>query len=406
MISQLVETHDYLPNSPIYSQLDQLCFLSKNLYNATLYAVRQHYFAEKKYLSYNTVCKEFSTINQLDYRALPAKVSQATMKMVDQNFKSFFVLLKKKNTGDYNKAIKIPRYLPKLGRYVVHYTNQAISTVKKPGYVNLSKNNIFIKTKVTNIQFVRIVPKRYKITVEIGYQVNTPDYCTNYKNYAAIDLGINNLATVTFATSLPYIINGRPLKSINQFYNKIHSQRRSRQERNGKNTTTKKMLILERKRDNQIKNYLHKASRFIVNQLVSQSITDLVIGYNQGWKQGTKLGKRTNQHFVSIPFGRFVQMIQYKCQLVGIVVHLIDESYTSKASYLDRDYIPTYGDTNIPVFSGKRVKRGLYKASRGMLINADINGSLNIIRKYLQEQQQVITFSNDVTSNPKVYTIG
>lgn len=402
---QLVESHDYLPNSPIYSQLDQLCFLSKNLYNATLYKVRQHYFTEKNYLSYNAVCKEFSSNNQSDYRALPAKVSQATMKMVDQNFKSFFELLKKKTAGNYDKPVRLPKYLPKLGRYVVHYTKQAVSTVKKPGYINLSKTTIFIKTKVPNVQFVRIVPKRYKITVEIGYQVECQQSNVG-NNIAGIDLGVNNLATVTFTRSLPFIVNGRPLKSINQFYNKIHSKQRSRQDHNGKKFTTKKMLALERKRDNKIKDYLHKSSRFIVNQLVSQSTTDLVVGYNQGWKQGTRLGRQTNQNFVSIPFGRFIQMLQYKCQLVGIAVHLIDESYTSKASYLGRDYIPTYGDSSIPVFSGKRIKRGLYQAAQGQLINADINGSLNIIRKHFQNSNREVAFADDVVSSPKVYTIG
>lgn len=400
MIYQLVETHDYLPNSPIYSQLDQLCFLSKNLYNATLYQIRQHFFAKRKYLCYGEVAKNFSSINQPDYRALPAKVSQATMRLVDQNFRSFFALIKQ-NT----RNVHIPKYLPKSGRYVVHYTKQAVSTVKKHGYINLSKTNIFIKTKVHDLQFVRVVPKKYKITVEIGYQVEIPDHPHTSQKYAGVDLGVNNLITITYTSGRPLIINGRPIKSINQFYNKIQSKQKSRQSHNNQKFTTKKMLTLERKRGNKIRDYLHKASRYLVNQLVSQSTTDLVVGYNQGWKQGTKLGSKNNQNFVSIPFTRLIQMIQYKCQLVGIKVHLIDESYTSKASYLERDYIPTYGDSQIPAFSGKRVKRGLYKSALGT-INADVNGSLNIIRKYLQSINGCVAFADNVVSSPRVYTIG
>lgn len=410
---ELVEKHDFLKDSVEYKELDRLCFLSKNLYNAGLYAVRQYFFTEKKFLEYNSLTKQFSETNQPDYRALPAKVAEHVLKLVCQNFKSFFALLSKKKSGEYRSSIKIPKYLPKItGRQVLHYTNQAISVKAKVGYIKLSMTNIFIKSKVEKVQFVRVVPKRHKITVEVGYKKELPTLknLSQARKFAAVDIGIDNLATVSFSDSAPFIVNGRPLKSINQFFNKVNSNLVSRQRKINPNAIirTAKMLTLSRKRDNKISDYLHKASRYIVNQLVSLNVTDLIIGHNNEWKQGTNLGKKTNQNFVSIPFNRFIDMLCYKCALVGISVHIIDESYTSKASFIDGDFIPTYKPSDLVKykFSGRRTCRGLYKSKIFPLpINADVNGSLNIMRKFFQHHRELcepIYFKQILTSSPKV----
>lgn len=412
---KLVEKHDFKKGSAQYKELDQLCFLSKNLYNAGLYTVRQYFFTKKKFLGYNQLTNQFSGTNQPDFGALPSKVAQHVLKLLCQNFKSFFALLSKKKSGKYNSAVKIPKYLPKItGRQVLHYTSQAVSLRKKQDYINLSRTNIFIKSKVKKVQFVRVVPKKHKITVEIGYEKELPELksFSQLRRFSAIDIGVNNLATVSFVNSEPFIVNGKPLKSINQFFNKVNASLMSRQRKINPNATTRtiKMLTLSRKRDNKISDYLHKASRYIVNQLVSRRVTDLVIGHNNRWKQGTNLGRKTNQNFVLIPFNRFIDMLAYKCALEGISVHIIDESYTSKASFLDRDFIPTYMKVDLlkHKFNGKRKYRGLYKSKIfQQVLNADLNGSLNIIRKFFQSSSEICppVFNRECYFTPKIHSI-
>jgi len=264
LVKQIIhkKSHKY------YAILDNLCFLSKNLYNSTLYTVRQHYFNTKNYLSYIQVNKEFIDTNQEDYRALPAKVSKLVQKLVDQGFKSFLKLLDKKNKGKYNKLIHIPRYLDKIkGRQVVTYTEQALLK-RKQGYVELSGVDLdTIRFKVddnSKVRFIRIVPKRYYIVVEIRYNVEEPTLKPDNRRYASIDLGINNLAAITSNVFKPIIINGKPLKSINQYYNKRIAVLQSKQPKK----RTKRMNSITLKRNNKIRDYLHKAK-----QNVSESIS-------------------------------------------------------------------------------------------------------------------------------------
>ena len=194
-------------------------------------------------------------------------------------------------------------------------------------------------------------------------------------------MGINNLATCTSNTSKSFIINGKPVKSINQYYNKKKAKLQSKLQNK---FTSKRIKKLTLKRNNKIKDYFHKVSTYIVNQAVSNDLNTIVIGKNDGWKQDTKMGKINNQNFVQIPFDLLIQQILYKSKLKGINVVLQEESYTSKVSFFDDDFIPTYGKSDNKLNpSGKRVKRGLYKTKTSTFINADVNGSLNILRKYL-----------------------
>lgn len=369
----LVERHIIKKNDSLYKELDMLCILSKNLYNAALYTVRQFYFENKKYINWININNLFIKEKQPDYYALPCKVSQQTLKMVDQNMKSFFKALKAKNS-----KLKLPKYLDKTkGRFLITYTNQAISkTELEKGYISLSKTNIKIKTKVQNVQQVRITPQNNVIVVEVLYKVDCKVNKSVVKKYCGIDFGLNNLMSCCFSDTRPMIINGKPLKSINWYYNKKKAKLQSLLKNN--KHTSNKIVNLTIRRNNRINNYLHKASRLFINYLVSNDITDVVIGYNKEWKQGINIGRVNNQNFVNIPYYKLLNMITYKCQLLGITVHVTEESYTSKCSFLDNEDVCKHTE-----YKGKRIKRGLFQSADGRLINADINGELNILKKVI-----------------------
>lgn len=392
---QLVEQHIIKKDDERYKILDEVCFKSKNLYNAALYEIRQHFFNTKQFLNWFSVDKMFKEKKQEDYYALPCKVSQQTLKLLNQNFKSFFSLLKKK---DYNKKKSIPKYLDKVkGRFVAIYTNQAFSKKEiKRGIIHLSGTDFKIKTKIdrSSINQVRIVPKNSYYKVEVIYEIDEIEELEDNDRYAAIDLGVNNLATVSFNDSKPFIINGKPLKSINQFYNKRKAELQSKLKGNRK--TSNRIESITRKRNNKVKNYLHKASRYIVNHLVSTNVNTLIIGKNDNWKQEANISKKNNQNFVLIPHSQFINMLSYKCKLVGIAVIMTEESYTSKCSFIDNEEMK-----HNEVYKGKRVKRGLFRTNKGKFINADLNGSLNIMRKVIGEFHYPI----EVCSTPVVKTM-
>jgi putative transposase len=371
--------------------------------------VRQHLFVNEKFLNYQAVNALFIKEKQIDYYALPTKVSQHVQKLVHQNFVSFFGLLKAKKAGKLplDQNVSIPKYLDKVsGRQVLFFTEQTISKTRlQQGYLKLSGVSFEIKTEQQNIKFARIVHKNSQIVIEIGYEVKT--YIQRFNgNVASLDLGQNNLATLAFTNTKPIIINGKPLKSINQFYNKEKATLQARQDEAintglTKNKTTQRMERLTRNRNNKIKDYLHKASRLVVNQLVSKNISVLIIGYNKGWKQDINIGKRNNQNFVSIPFLQFVDMLVYKCALVGIKVVLVNESYTSKCSFIDGEQVKKH-----KTYKGKRVKRGLFRTSTGILVNADVNGACNILVRGLKVIRKSIKLNRiEVCSTPTVFTV-
>lgn len=393
---QLVEQHIIKKSDPLYKELDKMCFLSKNLYNQSLYRVRQYYFENKKYLTYANIVNSLTQEQQVDYISLPRKVSQWVCKQVDNNFKSFFASLKSKNV---NHKVRIPQYLDKNSRNILTFTNQAISQKElKQGYLKLSGCENKIKVLHNNVQQVRVIPQANRYMIEIIYSIPDVEYKTNV-NYVGIDLGLNNLATVGGNMIMPIIINGRPLKSINQFYNKKLSKLKSRQDLcKNKTVNKKKIQTLTNKRNNKIKDYLHKASRILVNQLVSNDISTIVIGHNKEWKQDINMGKQNNQKFVQIPFNTFIHMITYKSQMQGIKVIQREESYTSKCSFMDNEVICKHEK-----YKGNRIKRGLYKTQTGRLINADLNGALNILKKEISNAFD--GYGIEVCSTPIVLTI-
>lgn len=376
----LIEKQIVRPSNPLYKELDHLCFLSKNLYNSTLYTVRQHYFNTSKYLTAFTVIKDFTKENQVDFRALPAVVARYTVQLVDQNMRAFFALIKKKKAGKYTEPVRLPKYLDTTcGRQVVHYHKLALS-LKKEGFVKLAKSDIEFQTKVpkNEIQYLKLVPCGNHIKVLIGYCKTKAKQKVTQKRIASIDIGQNNLMTVTSNVFHPIIYNGKPVKSVNQFYNKIKAKEQSCLMKQNNVHWSKKLGQLSLWRENQIANYFHKVTHHFVNYCIANDIDTVIIGRNQQWKDSINLGKITNQNFASIPFGQLYDLLKYKLELKGITYIETEESYTSKCSFIDKEEI-THHDSYV----GRRVNRGLFRSKDGYKYNADINGSLNILRKYM-----------------------
>src|SRR5262245_41720958 len=321
----------------------------------------------------------------VEYRALPAKVAQWVLRQVALAWKSYFAACAawEANPSRFLGHPKLPKYLDKRGRNLLTYTEQAISHAPKHrGYVVPSGLDIRVATRQTAIDQVRIVPHASHYTLEVIYERPVAPADVDPTRIAAVDMGLNNLAAVTFNQPgmLPFLVNGRPVKAINQWYSKRRARLQAKLP--AEFYVSRQLDILTDKRGRQITAYLHVASRRIVQWLVRQRIGALIIGKNDGWKQAIELGKRTNQNFVFVPHARFIEMLTYKSELVGIQVQITEESYTSQASFLDGDPLPVYDPARpTPVFSGRRVKRGLYRAADGRRLNADVNGAYNILRK-------------------------
>ena len=376
----LTETHQIRPNHKLYSICDELCFKSKNLYNAALFEFRQSYFdKEVDILTWQNLNRIFNQSNQFDYRELPSKVSNTVLKKLGNNISSFWSLVKK---PDYNKKVRLPKYLHKTdGRFIVEFNKQTFSN-KRDEDNNLiickSSLNLKIPTKIENPQQIRIVPKTGCYVIEVIYEIKENKPKQNQR-VASIDLGLNNLATVvTNDGDNPLLISGKKIKSINQYYNKITSKKKALLPYNV--FTSKSLDRLWLKRNNKISYEIHKITKFLANYFDERDVSKVIIGNNNGWKNEINLGKRNNQNFVNIPYTKFINQLTYKCQLLGITVITREESYTSKASFLDYDEIPNYKDENKPKFSGKRIKRGLYRSTTRK-INADVNGAYNIMVK-------------------------
>jgi len=393
---QLAERHIIKSTEHRFAPIDGLAFQSKNLYNVANYVIRQNFVYGWGYINYNEMNRLMKSHQA--YKDLPAKVSQQILMILDKNWQAFFEAVKAYNIEEtkFTGRPKLPKYKDKVkGRNILVYTIQAISTKQlKKGIIKLSGTNILIKTKVKPEQIcqVRLVPKCDSYVIEVIYNAcaersrSKPESTVEpspKEAIASIDLGLNNLVALTSNQPgfVPLLINGRPLKSINQFYNKRKAHLQSQLK--GSRKTSSRLGCLTRCRNQKVDNYLHHASRFIINLLIERNIGTLVIGKNLQWKNQINLGKQTNQNFVTVPHARLIEMLEYKAVLVGIRVMVQEESYTSQSSFLNLDPIPVYGNigTLDVTFSGKRIKRGLYKTSSGRLINADVNGSYNIMRK-------------------------
>ncbi len=381
---QLVEQHCIHKSDPRYEAIDRAAFASKNLYNLANYHVRQSFIFAGKYLGFAEI---FHLVKKTEaYQALPAKVANDVLRLLDQNWRSALAALQawQADPSKFLGRPKLPKYKDKQqGRNILIYDIQALSKPGlKKGVVIPSKLGIEIRTSQRNIKQARIVPRQGHYVVEIVYERKETQADVDPALIAAVDIGVNNLAALTSNKPgfTPLLVNGRPVKSTNQYYNKRTAELQSKLAPKQYMSARMERLTLTRTR--RMNHYLHTASKRMIDLLVAEGIGTLVIGKNLNWKQECEMRKKDTQHFVQIPHARFVDMLCYKAKLVGIQVILQEESYTSKASFLDRDPLPTYGKVEgEPVFSGRRVKRGLYRASGKRYLNANVNGSYNILRK-------------------------
>jgi len=385
---QLVEQHCIDKRDPRYSVIDEAAFKSKNLYNAALYELRQAFIHEGKYLNYSEMDRRMQAHEA--YKALPAKVSQQVLVLLDKNWTAFFEARAayEEDPSTFTGRPKLPKYKHKTeGRNILVYTVQALSQpAMRDGLIRPSGLPITIETEHTTIDQVRIVPRNGHYVVEVIYtkepvQANVdPSFCVG------IDLGVTNLAAIASNREgfVPRLVNGRPIKAWNQWYNKRMKELKKQLPKAERERVTKQMERITNTRNRQIHHYLHTASKRIIDFLVKEGIGTVIIGKNPLWKQETGMGKRNNQNFVSIPHARFIDMLSYKAALVGIQVEVREESYTSKASFLDLDPIPDYTPTDeeAHIFSGKRIgkRKRLYRTKDGRKICADVNGAYNILR--------------------------
>ena len=405
-------------NDTQFNIIDTMSFRAKSLYNTALYQVNKYYdeYKQGKRISYTTKGKtkekgSYIGFNDLDvllksdkvkdlngdiiYRSLPSSLSQQTIKKMDKNYSSFFKLLSMKRKSKYDKPIKKPNYLKKDGRKELIYTKSKTSAsfVEKDGYIYVTVSKDFkdlIKGRLklcktpkyidfSSIKYIEIVPRlnRYEMHITYEMEYNTPKIL-EAKNWLSIDLGINNLCTITSNVQNAYIINGKPMKSMNKKFNKDLSKAKSVLKKSQKKYMSKRIAQLYTKRSNRLNNEMNKITNFIVESIRLKEIDHIVIGYNKGWKNKSSMSRFTNQTFIQLPYTKLINQLVYKLKEYGIEVFLQEESYTSKCSYLDNEEIKRQ-----QTYHGKRTKRGLFVSNKGVL-NSDVNGSLNIYRKFLK----------------------
>lgn len=375
-----------------YRNLRRLCRTAKNLMNQAIYINRQYYFSESKYLGYEKTYAELKTSD--NYKTLNSNMAQQSMKVVDGMFQAFIALLKLVKEKRYDSKVKLPKYLPKDGFAPLviqqfRIQNQ-IFTLPYSRRYGAEHEKVSVKVppilEGRKVKFIKIIPIQNAKYFEIQYtyEVAEEQREVDKQKALAIDFGIDNLMTCVTTIGKSFIIDGRRLKSINQWYNKQNAKLASIKDKQkyGKSPTNRQRTIA-RKRNRRVNDYISKACRIVINYCLRNEIGTLVCGYNVTFQRNTNLGKVNNQTFVNIPFGKIREKLQYMCQLYGLECLEQEESYTSKASFLDGDEIPVYNADNPQKheFSGKRVKRGLYRSAKGIEINADVNGAANILRK-------------------------
>lgn len=368
-------------------ELLELCHKGKNLYNASLYQIRQSFCKsiEQRHESKMLFYKDTYSLMKCtkEYKELPAVAAQQILRTLDKNFKSYFKAIKvwKTNKTEFLGMPKLPNYKPKNGFITLSFPGQAFRTLKHGLTIPKSNTTIKITDKITkqNLKNVRIVPlSDTHVKVEISYGVEHKDLKSNKENCLGIDIGINNLATCVSnqENSIAVILNGKPLKSINQYFNKKQAKLKSQLEKCQKKKTSKQLKKLNLKRQNKINDYTHKASKKIIDICKENNIGTIVIGHNKEWKQNCNIGKKNTQNFVSIPFNKLIQQLQYKGKLVGMEIKLTEESYTSKTDHLSLETMEHHNQS-----MGKRISRGLFLSRTGKVINADVNGAIGILRK-------------------------
>lgn len=388
MIVQQVEKHMIKKDHSYYDMFCEFTHQSKNLYNHANYLVRKEFVETGKWLRYQQLDKLLKqNVDYPDYINMPgAQSAQQTLRLLDANWKSFFRSIKdwSKNKDKYLGQPKLPKYKPKDGQMVLVVTNQQVKQNGNQLRFPKSFDGFTVTPRCVTlpnfekVNQVRIIPRNQMFCVEIVYSIFVDDtVLEDNGRIMSIDLGLDNLATVVTNTGLqPMIVNGKGLKSINQYYNKRTAYYQSIAKQMNDKHYTNRLYQLTRKRNFKIADVLHKISRFIVDIALENDITTIVIGNNKNWKQSISLGKQTNQAFVTIPHQKLIEQIVYKAQLKGIHVICTEELYTSGTSFLD-------GESPVKEFYDKkrRVHRGLFRSNLGVFINADVNAGYQIMKK-------------------------
>jgi len=370
----------------IYKILRILTRLSKNLYNYTLYTVKQYYLNNGEYLPYE---KAYHLVKQNEnYQLLPSQVAQQTMKVVDRSMKSFFRVLKERKKGNYNRPIHLPKYLSKDDYFVCIFQKDMFKVEGDRIRLSLGRNfekefgirylefRLPSHIKDKRIKEVRILPrcKGLWFEIEYVYKVEPEKVDLDYNKYLSIDLGLDNFATC-FTNGTSFIIEGRGLKSFNRWWNKEKAKLQSVYSKQGIKMG-KKMAWLLRKRKNVVNNFMNQAVNYVVKYCLKNRIGNIAIGELKEIKNGMSLGHINNQNFQYVPYGLFKQKLKAKCEFYGINYIEVDEAYTSKCDALVLESVEHHNN-----YMGRRVKRGLFQSSVGKLINADVNSTINILRK-------------------------
>ena len=392
MIVQRTETHLIKESKPIYAWILEECLRSKNLYNRALYIYRQAFTGKhdnipefKDIIKHDKFIASFALVNKMnelkdaDFCSMMKKNgAQQIVFQVDKAMKTWFASLKayKKDPSKFRGRPRIPSYKKKDELNCLIYT-YLDAKLQKDGTINLRRDiKLPIHTNLKNFQQIRLVHKTGYIQVEIVYNKEITDSSLDKTRAIGIDLGLNNLMAITSNIgNVSNLVNGRPLKSINQYYNKRKAHLTSLLEKGGLKSS-KRLRRLEMKRSCKIKDYLHKISRRIIELMYNNNIGTCFIGHNNGWKQEVEMGKKNNQNFVSIPYSLLINMLRYKIEEKGGVLIELNEAYTSKCSFLDNEEVCKH-----ETYKGKRVKRGLFLSGEDKALNADINGSLNILKR-------------------------
>ena len=390
-----------------FDLIKNLCHLSKNLYNSSLYDVRQYYFETKSYRTWQSQAPIFTKNKNPDYYALQSHLAQQVLMQVGRQFLSFF-------NNKSNKKKRIPKYKDKNGYNVVTVPQRAISRkidvdeTKQIYTYTLCKESYNLKIKSTqpNVKMVKFVYDEVNDLIKCFkiYKVEQSKLKKDNSRYFSIDPGLNNIVSIYNNIGIrPLLYNGRPIKSINQYYNKTNAKLRSELPNNIK--SSKRLKQLSFKRNNKIDYEMHKISTHIINEAEKNNISKIFIGNNIGWKNEINIGRRNNQNFVNIPHTKLFRQLSYKGLLKGIEVIFTEESYTSKASFFDKDYLPKYGKSDNHKFSGRRIKRGLYRDSKGNIWNADLNGAANIMRKVSDKAYKGIRKTKELMKQPILVTL-
>ncbi len=386
---QLVEQHVINKIDPRYARIDEMAFASKNLWNAANYLVRQSFIHRNIYLDNVKVFHQIKAHEA--YQALPRKVSNQVLIQLHKAWVDFFKAMEewREHPERFTGRPKLPGYKHKItGRNLLVYELDAIwKRELDQGLIAVSGLRVLVQTAQSRetVDQVRIVPKGDHYVIEVVYRCEAVSAPVNPDLFVAADLGVNVLAALTSNKPgfIPRLVNGCPLKAINQLYNRqrAHSQKKLAK---ANRFTSRQLDRITTKRNRRVLHYLHTASRRIIELLVAEGIGTLIIGKNVFWKQEVKMGKKHNQEFVQIPHARFIDLLTYKAEMVGICVVVTEESYTSKASFLDHDAMPVYGSNDQAghVFSGRRDGRWYRVKGRGP-IHSDVNGSYNIARKVI-----------------------